>query len=176
MTQMSVSYLLGINDGEHRCVFRTYINFSLPSCQWCKKLVILMISEWWWMGKDLVGSGCGLIQGTMLAFVWRDSKTTKSLNQHSQSPEPKFEPGTSQIQSRSVNSSTKTFGLIPTRVLKINLDHPRQAGYRFDKYHTLCYIVIYQTRFCQSCILSRDIVTYSKLLKSAYYGKMFKNK
>jgi hypothetical protein len=31
----------------------------------------MVISEWWWMVKDLVGNGHGLIEGTMLEFVWR---------------------------------------------------------------------------------------------------------
>jgi hypothetical protein len=38
-------------------------------------------------------------------------KTTKNLNQDGRSPGPRFEPGTTQIQSRSVNYSTTTFGL-----------------------------------------------------------------
>jgi hypothetical protein len=39
-------------------------------------------------------------------------KTTKNLNHHSRSPGPRFEPGTSQIRSRSVNHSTTTLGTI----------------------------------------------------------------
>jgi hypothetical protein len=32
----------------------------------------MVISEWWWSEKNLVGSGCGLISGTITAFAWRD--------------------------------------------------------------------------------------------------------
>jgi hypothetical protein len=38
-------------------------------------------------------------------------KTTKILNQHSRSPVPRFEPGTSRIRSRSVDHSITTFGI-----------------------------------------------------------------
>jgi hypothetical protein len=39
----------------------------------------------WWVGKDLEGGGCGLFQGTILAFVWRERerKIMKSLSQDS---------------------------------------------------------------------------------------------
>jgi hypothetical protein len=66
------------------------------------------------VGKDLVGSGRGLIKVLIMVMpairVEGLRKTTKTHNQHSQSLGPRFEPGTSRIQSRNVNHSTATFG------------------------------------------------------------------
>jgi hypothetical protein len=70
-----------------------------------------VISEWWWIGKDMVGSGCGLTlrhyPGIFLEVL---RKTTKNLSQGSWLQGPRFEPGTSWIPSRSVSHSTTTFG------------------------------------------------------------------
>jgi hypothetical protein len=32
----------------------------------------MVVSEWWWTGKDLVGGGRGPTKGTTPAFVWMD--------------------------------------------------------------------------------------------------------
>jgi hypothetical protein len=63
-----------------------------------------VISEWWWIGKDLVESGHGLIlrycPGMRLEGL---RKTTKNVNQDSRSPGPRFETRTSWIRSRSLD-------------------------------------------------------------------------
>jgi hypothetical protein len=62
-------------------------------------------------GKDLVGSGLGLLlryyPGIRLEGL---RKTTKTLNQDSRSPGTRIECGTSRIRSRGINRSTTTFG------------------------------------------------------------------
>jgi hypothetical protein len=54
-----------------------------------------IVSEWWWIGSDLVGSGHGLVlrhyPGIRLEGL---GKTTKNLNQDSWSLGPRIEPGT----------------------------------------------------------------------------------
>jgi hypothetical protein len=70
-----------------------------------------MISEWWWSGKDLVGSGHGLILRYYPSIRLKGlKKTTQNLNQASQSLGLRIETGTSWIWSSSVNHSTTTFG------------------------------------------------------------------
>jgi hypothetical protein len=65
-----------------------------------------MISEIWWIGKDLVRSGRGLILRYYSSIRLKGlKKTTKNFNQDSQSPGPRTEPGTSRIRS-SVDRST----------------------------------------------------------------------
>jgi hypothetical protein len=58
------------------------------------------VASEWWIGKDLVGSGRGLIQryysGIRLEGL---STTTQNLNQDSRSPGPRFETGASRIRS-----------------------------------------------------------------------------
>jgi hypothetical protein len=70
-----------------------------------------MISEWLWVGKALVGSGHGLIlryyPGIRLEGL---RKTTRNLNQGSQSTGLRIKLGTSRMWNRSVNHSTTTFG------------------------------------------------------------------
>jgi hypothetical protein len=66
-----------------------------------------MISEWQWIGKDLVGSGHGLI----IRYYFGISldglrKTAKNISQNSQSPGPRIETGTSRTWSRSEISSS----------------------------------------------------------------------
>jgi hypothetical protein len=70
-------------------------------------------SEWWWIGKDLVESGRGLILRyyPRICLKWL-RKTTRNLHRDSRSPGPTFEPGTSRMRSRSVNHSATTFGLL----------------------------------------------------------------
>jgi hypothetical protein len=68
--------------------------------------------KWWWIGKDLIGRGRGLFK------IYRHlpggtEENHQNLNQHSRSPEPRFEPETSRIRS-SVSHSTMTFGNINT--------------------------------------------------------------
>jgi hypothetical protein len=64
-----------------------------------------IISEWWYIGKDLVGSSCGLIlryyPGIRLEGL---RKNTKNRNQEGRSPGKRIEPGTSRIRSTSVTS------------------------------------------------------------------------
>jgi hypothetical protein len=76
-----------------------------------KPCIDMVISEWWWIWKDLVGSGCGLIvkhfPGIHLEVL---RKCYENLNQDSRSPGPRFETGTFRKQSRNVNHSTTTFG------------------------------------------------------------------
>jgi hypothetical protein len=68
-------------------------------------------SEWWWIGKDLVGSGRVLIlryyPGIRMEWLM---KTTKILNQDRRSLGPGYEPESSRIWSMSVYHSTTTFG------------------------------------------------------------------
>jgi hypothetical protein len=72
-----------------------------------------VISEWWWIGKDLVGSGCGLILKYYPGIREEElRKTTEALNQDSQSPGPGIERRIFPIRSRIVNHSTTTFGFI----------------------------------------------------------------
>jgi hypothetical protein len=69
-----------------------------------------MISEWWWIGKDLVESGRGLILMYYPGIRWWDWGKLRKACQDSRSPEPRIEPGTYRIRSRRVNHSTTTFG------------------------------------------------------------------
>jgi hypothetical protein len=70
-------------------------------------------SEWWLIGKDLVGNSRGLILRYYPGIsLERLRKATKYLNQDSRSPGPRFESVTSRIRSRSVNYMTTRFGLI----------------------------------------------------------------
>jgi hypothetical protein len=70
------------------------------------------ISEWWWIWKDLVGSGQGLTLRYHPSISLEGlRKTTKTLNKDSRSPGPRIEPGTSRIRSRSANHSTTSFGV-----------------------------------------------------------------
>jgi hypothetical protein len=70
-----------------------------------------MISEWWLIEKELIGSGRGLIlsyyPGIRLEGL---RKITKNLNHDRRSPGPRIEPGTSRIRSRSISHSTTTLG------------------------------------------------------------------
>jgi hypothetical protein len=70
-----------------------------------------VISEWWWIGKDLVESGHGLIlrycPGMRLEGL---RKTKKNVKQDSWSPGPRFETRTSRIRSRSLDHLTMMFG------------------------------------------------------------------
>jgi hypothetical protein len=54
-----------------------------------------MISEWWWIGKDLVGSGHGLIFQVLSRICLEGlRKITKTLNQDRQLPGWESNPGT----------------------------------------------------------------------------------
>jgi hypothetical protein len=68
------------------------------------------MSEWWWIGNNLVGSGHGLTLRYYPSIHLEGlRKTTKILNQDSWLPGPRFEHRTSRIRSRSVSHSTTTF-------------------------------------------------------------------
>jgi hypothetical protein len=63
-----------------------------------------MISEW--IGKDVEGTGRGLIKGTIPAFGWSDWGRPRET----QSGYPGFEPETSRIRSRIAYHSAATLG------------------------------------------------------------------
>jgi hypothetical protein len=68
-----------------------------------------MLSEWLGIGKELVDRGRGLILVNYPGIRLEElSKTTKNINQDSQSPGPRIESGTSWIRKGSVNHSTNT--------------------------------------------------------------------
>jgi hypothetical protein len=69
-----------------------------------------MISEWWWIGKDLAGSGRGQSWRSPGIHLEVLRKTTRNVNQDSRSLGPRFEPGTSRLRSKSVIHSITTFG------------------------------------------------------------------
>jgi hypothetical protein len=71
-----------------------------------------LLSDWRRIGKDLKGSGSGLILRYYPGISMEGlRKTTKNLSQDSRSPGPRFDPGTSRTRSRRVNHSTTNFEL-----------------------------------------------------------------
>jgi hypothetical protein len=66
---------------------------------------VRVISEWWWIGKYLVGSGRGIILRYYPGIRLDGLRKTTPL------PRQRFERGTSRIGSKSVNHLTTTFGV-----------------------------------------------------------------
>jgi hypothetical protein len=56
-----------------------------------------MISEWWWIGKDLVEISSGLILRYYPDIRWSDWGKSRKINQVTRSPGLGFEPRTSRI-------------------------------------------------------------------------------
>jgi hypothetical protein len=70
----------------------------------------VVISEWL-IGKEWQGSGRGLILSTVPNLPGETEEHHEKFPSEYTVSELKFEPGTSRIRSRSVNHSTKTFGV-----------------------------------------------------------------
>jgi hypothetical protein len=69
-----------------------------------------MISEWWWIGKELVGSGRDLNFRYYLGIrLEGPRKTTKNSIRIAGRRGPSIEPGTFRIRGMSVNHSTTAF-------------------------------------------------------------------
>jgi hypothetical protein len=69
------------------------------------------VTSGWWIRKDLVVSGGGLILRCQPGILLeRLRETMKIPNQDIQTPGLRFKPWTSRIQSRSINYSTMTLG------------------------------------------------------------------
>jgi hypothetical protein len=80
----------------------------------------------------LIGNSHGLILRYYPGIrLERLRKTTETLNQDSQSPEPRIKPGTFQIQSRSVNHLTTTFS---TTMGDATSFHFMSPGFSFKAY------------------------------------------
>jgi hypothetical protein len=80
-----------------------------------------MISEWWWIGKDLVGHGsCLILRYCPSIRLDGLRKSTNTINLPTRSPGPRFELGTSRIPSRSINPP-------PQRSIRL-LDNTTVAG------------------------------------------------
>jgi hypothetical protein len=65
----------------------------------------------WWIGKDLEGSGRGLIEGTSSEFAWRDRKSTNILNQDSRSTGRDFNLGPPEYEARALTTWLRRWAL-----------------------------------------------------------------
>jgi hypothetical protein len=85
-----------------------HLIYNASSITWLYSVDDTVISEWWWMRKDLVERSRDL-----MALCRRSpggtEKIHEKLNDHIREPDPRFEPGTSRMRSRAVNHSTTTF-------------------------------------------------------------------
>jgi hypothetical protein len=91
-----------------------------------------MISGWWLIGKDAVGSGRPTFKVLSQHSPRGTEENDEKLNQDSRSSGPRIEPGSSRIRSRSVNHSTTMFGAsLKTRALLfINWHEINEVNYK----------------------------------------------